>query len=294
MTRFAGATLIAFASLSIQHVSPSDAPASVMDSLVETEREFARAARASGWRAAFLDYFADDAVAFTPAPVPAKPRLRLGKARPFTEEELTWEPRTGDVAASGDLGWLTGPSTFIDHTANTPPSYGNYVTVWKRDAGGRWLNYIDLGTPVPQPVPFEPGFTRMRMPDRYTTPTTAQEAKASLMEQERQLNAAIAILGSKAAYARVIAPGARLHRKGSGTMPAVGAAEIADWFTRHPARVAAATTGGSASAAGDLGYTYGTYSVGPTGGEGAYVRVWARAASGAWLLQVDVIAPPRS
>ena len=292
MTRLA-ILLAAVSVLAVPFPQPR-AAATPLDSLVETEREFARAARAGGWRAAFLDYFADDAIAFAPAPTPAKPRLLKGKARPFAEEELTWEPRAGDVAASGDLGWLTGPSTYIDHTANTPPTYGNYMSVWKRDAGGRWLNYIDLGTQTPRPASFEPGFTRMQMPSRYTAPTTAQEATPSLLEQDRRLNAAIAILGTKAAYARAIAPGARLHRPGFGTMPAVGAAEIAEWFTQHSDRIAVCTTSGASSAAGDLGYTYGTYAVGLADAEGSYVRVWARTASGAWLLQVDAIAPPRS
>src|SRR5206468_11920769 len=89
---------------------------SELEALVDTERAFARAATEKGIRDSFLEYFADDAIAFNPAPISAKERLRGRPARPFSEYELRWEPRTGDIAASGELGWLTGPSSFIDHT----------------------------------------------------------------------------------------------------------------------------------------------------------------------------------
>src|SRR5512145_1769415 len=64
-----------------------------LDSLVEAERAFARAAVQKGIRDSFLEYFADDALALTPEPQPAKDRLRTRPARPFSELELTWEPR---------------------------------------------------------------------------------------------------------------------------------------------------------------------------------------------------------
>src|SRR2546426_12662672 len=110
---------------------------SELEALVDTERAFARTATEKGIRDSFLEYFADDAVAFNPAPIVAKDRLRGRPSRPFSEYELRWEPRTGDIAASGELGWLTGPSTFIDHTTpDTKPQHGNYLSVWRRQADG--------------------------------------------------------------------------------------------------------------------------------------------------------------
>ena len=66
--------------------------------MADTERAFAKAATVKGWRDAFLDFFADDAIAFTPDVVPAKDGLRKQPSTPFSEAELVWEPRTGDVA----------------------------------------------------------------------------------------------------------------------------------------------------------------------------------------------------
>ena len=124
-----------------------DAVPPALLAMAETEREFARAAEGKGIRDSFLEFFAGDSIAFTPDAVPARARLLEQKSTPFAVNELLWEPRTGDVAASGELGWLTGPSTFIDHSAkDAPPHYGNYLSVWRKQPDGRWRVFIDVGT----------------------------------------------------------------------------------------------------------------------------------------------------
>lgn len=131
--------------------------------MADTEREFAKTATVKGWRDAFLDFFADDAIAVTPRGVaPAKDRLRTLPSTPFSEFELVWAPRLGDVAASGDLGWLTGPSTAIDHTSKDKTSGdGCYLSIWRRQPDGQWRVVIDVGADAPEPVPFAPGLTRI-------------------------------------------------------------------------------------------------------------------------------------
>src|SRR4051812_29919223 len=90
-------------------LTPSSQPVPrELSGLVETERAFAHTATIKGLRDSFLDYFAEDSIALVPAPESAKARLRGQPAQPFSELEITWEPRLGDAARSGDIGWLTG------------------------------------------------------------------------------------------------------------------------------------------------------------------------------------------
>src|SRR4051812_2044655 len=63
--RIAAAVLLAFAALA---AAPGAQTSTDLQSLVDAERAFAAAARVTGWREAFLAYFADDAVTFTPEP----------------------------------------------------------------------------------------------------------------------------------------------------------------------------------------------------------------------------------
>jgi ketosteroid isomerase-like protein len=279
---------IALVTLSLAPVIQSSTPASGdLESLVNAERAFAKAATQKGIRDSFLKFFAEDAIAFAPAPVSATARLRGRQSRPFTDYELTWEPRTGDVAASGELGWLTGPSTFIDHTSATPtPHHGNYLSVWRRQPGGPWRVYIDVGSDPPNPVAFAPGFTRFPLTSRYTGQQQQSAAAASLLDADKALNSQIAAIGPAAAYSAVTTDGSRLHR--SGFMPAIGTAEIRAWLNTNSAGLSATSVAADAATSGDLGYSYGSYEH-KTVERGAYVRVWQREGAGKWLLVADVV-----
>jgi ketosteroid isomerase-like protein len=284
--------VVAAALLSVTALATGQQPISPdLQTLVETERAFAKTATLKGLRDSFLEYFADDAIALTPGAVSAKDRLRAQPAVPFSVLEIVWEPRTGDVAASHDLGWLTGPSTIVDHSAPQPaPRHGNYLSVWRRQPDGRWRVFIDVGVRLPGPAPFAPGFVRTPMATRYTGNDGKEAATRALLDADRTLNEAMGSAGVDKAYAERLTSASRLHRV--GVLPVVGTTAIRSWLTEHAGAMTARVTAGEASAAGDFGYTYGTYEMKPPGGEaGAYVRVWMRDAAGKWLIVADVTQP---
>jgi ketosteroid isomerase-like protein len=260
--------------------------------MAEAEREFARTATVKGWRDAFLEFFADDSIAFTPKVASAKERLRKQPATPFSVFELVWEPRTGDVADAGDLGWLTGPSTSINHkTPDKQPGYGCYLSVWRKQPDERWKVFIDVGTNAPQPVTFPPGLTRTTLENRYVAKGRDKESKdaatRSLADADRALNAQIAEQGIVPAFVSVLAPAARLHRP--GWVPTVGREAITKWLDQHATAGTATHESAEAAASADFGYAYGRFEVkGPTPSGGVYVRLWSRDATGRWWLIVDV------
>jgi ketosteroid isomerase-like protein len=259
-----------------------------LQTLADAERAFAQAATEKGIRDSFLEYFADDAIAFDPAPTSATARLRSRPSRPFSDAELRWEPRTGDVAASGELGWLTGPSTFIDHTTpGSKPQPGNYLSLWRRQADGRWRVFIDVGSQPPQAVTFAPGFTPLDFPSRYRGEEAQATAAASLLAADKDLNARIRA-DAAAAYADVTIGASRLHR--NGYMPSVGREQIRAWMQQHGKGMTASTGAADCARSGDLGYSYGVLDVaGEKPTRAAYVRVWQRNASGQWLEVADVM-----
>lgn len=273
----------------ITFVGAQGSSSAALDAMVNAERAFAKAATQKGIRDSFLEFFAEDAIAFSPAPISATERLRSRPARPFSELELTWEPRTGDIAASGELGWLTGPSTFIDHTtAGAAPQPGNYLSVWRRRPEGPWRVFIDIGSQPPQPVSFAPGFTRFNLPSRYAGKMDEPDATASLLDADKRLNQESAARGAGAAYQSVLTAGSRLHR--SGFMPSIGPPAIRSWLDTNTPTMAAVTGAAESARSGDLGYSYGTFEIkGSAPQQGAYVRIWQRDAKGKWLLVADVV-----
>jgi ketosteroid isomerase-like protein len=62
---------------------------------------------------------------------------------------VTWTPEQAVVAASGDLGYTYGTNaiTVPDSTGTATTTRGRYITVWRKDAGGRWRVVMDFSTP---------------------------------------------------------------------------------------------------------------------------------------------------
>ena len=261
--------------------------------MADTERAFAKRATVVGWKQAFLEYFADDAIGFdADKVVPAKEQLRQVPDPP-KDLQLLWEPRYGDVAASGEFGWLTGPSTIINPARNNgAPRHGNYASIWKRQRDGRFKVVLDVGVNLPSAAPFAPGFTRAPASDRYTGSDTVATATGALRAADARLTNA-ALLSQRDAYAGHLAEGARLHR--TGMLPLSGEEAILRWLQPQPDYTAGESRFAEVAASRDMGFTYGTYAIAASGPipaeKGFYTRVWVRARDGAWKLALDVLQP---
>ena len=264
-----------------------------LSTLVQSERNFAAECRKVGMRDSFLQYFADDALFFVPDPANAKEILKKRPAEPFSARQLTWEPRLGDISASGDLGWLTGPAELVVPAAPQPgPRHQVYLSVWRKLPAGDWKVIIDIGVAEPSAAPFAPGFQRFAMPDRYSGGGGKTAATASLEAADKSLNdrAAKSLADG---YAPALLDSSRLHR--DDILPVVGREAILKYFRAQPGRFAGTFAKAEAAEAGDFGYTYGSYKMEGAKSDkpdepkaGPYVRMWERRADGTWSLAVEV------
>jgi ketosteroid isomerase-like protein len=259
-----------------------------VDDIVRTERRFAARALVVGWKQAFLEYFADSASGFDGEQVVSAKELFRKIPDPPKDLRLIWEPRYGDIASSGDLGYLTGPVQRINPAVNGGrPQHLIYASVWKRQADGSFRVVMDMGVTTPAAVMFPPGFTRALQAPRYTRSTTVQSAVKSLRDTDAALTNALR-RGQSDAYRGHLVEGARLHRP--DVMPIVGEQAIVVWLAGQPRYAAGESKFADTSMAGDLGYTYGTYALeGNQASHGFYVRVWSRGRDGVWRVALDVL-----
>jgi len=67
--------------------------------------------------------------------------------------QLSWNPTKAEIARSGDLGYTFGTYEFtvLDSLDNPSISFGNYVTVWKRQGDGSWKYVLDGAATTPAP-----------------------------------------------------------------------------------------------------------------------------------------------
>jgi ketosteroid isomerase-like protein len=258
-------------------------PAPVSE-VVEAERAFARAAQTDGVNAAFLHYSAPDGLVFQPGPKLAREALA---ADPIPPVPLDWWPVYAGIAASGDLGFTTGPYAIGSAERK---GHGWYFTVWRRQADGSWRWILDHGPPTREAAPYGPDAAVVALPAGRRS--GKGKALAGVQAAEAELAAAAAI-DARAALPRFLAADGRLMRV--GPQPAVGAAAWRELLAAGPDRIETAPLGGAASAAGDLAYTYGTarWHKGDREVTGHYVRIWQRRAGG-WKLIVDnmIASPP--
>lgn len=265
-------------------VGPAAAASSAkVSEVVEAERAFARAARTEGVNAAFVRYSAADAVVFQPGPVNARQALAKN---PIPPVPLQWWPVYAGIAASGDLGFTTGP--FVAGSGERK-GHGWYFTIWRRQADGSWRWMLDHGPPTREAAPYGPDTAPAALPPGQRS--ARGRAFAGVRTAEAELAAALAA-DARAALPRFLAADGRLMRV--GPQPAVGAAAWAELLAAGPDRIETAPLGGAASAAGDLAYTYGSarWRKGERDVSGHYVRIWQHRPGG-WKLVVDnMIAAP--
>jgi len=170
--------------------------------------------------------------------------------------------------------------------------------VWKRQKDGSFKVVMDVGVNTPNPVPFPEGFTRAPHKTRFTG--DYDDTTPPLSTADEVLNSALKTSALRA-YRSRLADGVRFHRQNQ--MPIVGVQPATKWLASQRSVSSADSKFSEVARSGDLGYTWGTYSIAPRTitargrGEpqtlnveaGFYVRVWVRERNGQWKVALDVL-----
>lgn len=280
--------LLAVIAVSAVAAQPQRPLPQALTQMIEAERAFAARALVVGWKQAFLEYFADEAVGFDGGVGRAKEQIRRNPDPP-PDLQLIWEPRYGDISASGDLGYLTGPVRNVRKSRDSGrPRHSNYASIWKRQPDGSFKVLLDFGVDTPGPVPFAAGFTRApgsRFSGDYDDTTPPLSAADGILNSGLRTRQADAYRGR-------LASGVRFHRQ--NIMPVVGERAALRWLATQAPYSTIDARFAEAARAGDLGYTWGSYAVGPAAKpreRGFYIRIWQRERNGQWNVALDALQP---
>ncbi|MES1241580.1 MAG: nuclear transport factor 2 family protein [Acidobacteriota bacterium] len=287
LSLFAAVTLTSLSALpAIAQTEPG--LQSDFDAMVATERAFSKLSQEKGMKEAFVTYIADDGILFRGG------AFVKGKAwtqeRPNPPVTLVWWPTHAGISASGDLGWTTGP---YEIKQGEDSGHGNFVTVWRKQADGNWRFAIDFGNHYEPPTgetgapALKPGLARSSA--SKTDPAALRE---SLLAADRELGQATGQGTATAYQARFADDGLLLRNE---AQPYMGREAARGGLDKGPAAMTSQPIDGGVSAAGDLGYTYGSaeWKKGDATSAGNYMRIWEKR-DGAWKLRLDVLteAPP--
>jgi ketosteroid isomerase-like protein len=116
--------------------------------LLKTDSEFSALSVKEGMQKAFLEYMADSAVMLRDKSYPLVGRSAIAgmfAGHSDTAFTLTWKPVYEKIASGGDLGYTYGIYTRKDK-ASGEEGRGTYLTIWQKQADGRWKFVMDTGT----------------------------------------------------------------------------------------------------------------------------------------------------
>jgi ketosteroid isomerase-like protein len=275
-----------FIGLALAAARGADTPGgNALQSLVQAEKDFAQMAVEKNIRDAFLANLADDAIVFDPAPVNGR---QLYLKRPVSDAQLNWQPIFADVARAGDLGYTTGPWEYKKNKGDAKPSaYGQFFSVWKKQADGKWKVVFDGGIDNSAPVNKQPLVEIVPNELASKNEIDLKTARRALAAAEKEFDAASA-KDAGAALIDAAAPNIRVFR--NGRFPAVGrdAAHLMIGYDRG--KMKAKAVGSGISRSGDLAYSYGEYTNERLDGveHGYFVTVWRMSVGGEWQLAIDV------
>ncbi len=127
-------------------------PEKIKQEIFAVEKDFSLHSSENGYRNAFAAFSADNAIHLNSGKT-----ATIGKAAIIKEAEddssqhqvsLTWKPLHAEVSVSADMAAVLGDWTLITKSASGSDTiiYGNYITVWKKQASGEWKFIMDGGT----------------------------------------------------------------------------------------------------------------------------------------------------
>lgn len=254
-----------------------------LQKLVETEKSFAAASAEKGTRSAFLEFLTDDGIVFAPEAANGK---AVWKARGESVGLLSWQPIFADISSSGFLGYTTGDWEFRPRGKDDAPiSFGQYLTLWLKQADGNFKAVLDIGISHPKPKQIE---TDWKSPNDAAESFGDNKPKVSPAANlffdtatDKGLNKAIQLFA---------ADDMRLLR--DGKLPILGKHNALAEFRKEKSNINFGKKM-TLQSSGDLAYLNATYQMkkgNDISEQGNIVQIW-KLRGGKWQIVVSVFVP---
>jgi ketosteroid isomerase-like protein len=114
--------------------------------MMDTDRAFSKLSKEKGMKTAFLEYIDSNGVLLRPNQLPIAGADAIDYLIQINDTLFTmqWEPKFGAIAQSGELGYTYGLYAVKPSQKDTT-LYGTYVSIWKKQADGKWKFVLDSG-----------------------------------------------------------------------------------------------------------------------------------------------------
>lgn len=120
------------------------------EEIIRADTDMNTLASREGFHKALLEYADDSLVKPEDGKFPVMGKKALEETWVGSDgtKDISWKPYKAEAAKSGELGYTLGNWKF---TTPDTTYYGNYITIWKRQADGKWKWVVDGGDNTPSP-----------------------------------------------------------------------------------------------------------------------------------------------
>src|SRR5215212_681657 len=114
--------------------------------LLDADKNFSDCSEQKGMKAAFMEYIDSNGVLLRPSQLPIVGAHAIDFLLQLNDTSYTlkWQPHDGFVSRSADLGYTYGIYALHPKAGDTT-IYGTYVSIWKKQANGKWKFVLDSG-----------------------------------------------------------------------------------------------------------------------------------------------------
>lgn len=114
--------------------------------MIAAEISFSDMSKQTGTRAALMQFIDSNGVLLRPNsfPLVGADAIDYISQSDDTAYTMIWQPKGGNIAASGELGYTFGVYSILPKN-NDPAMHGTYVNIWKKQPDGKWKLVLDSG-----------------------------------------------------------------------------------------------------------------------------------------------------
>jgi ketosteroid isomerase-like protein len=114
--------------------------------MIAAEISFSEMSKTKGTKAALMQFIDSNGVLLRPNSFPLVGADAIDFISQSNDSAYTmiWQPKGGNIAASGELGYTFGVYSVIPKN-NDSAMHGTYVNVWKKQPDGSWKLLLDSG-----------------------------------------------------------------------------------------------------------------------------------------------------
>jgi ketosteroid isomerase-like protein len=114
--------------------------------MIAAEISFSEMSKTKGTKAALMQFIDSNGVLLRPNsfPLVGADAIDFISQSNDTAYTMIWQPKGGNIAASGELGYTFGVYSVIPKN-NDSAMHGTYVNVWKKQPDGSWKLLLDSG-----------------------------------------------------------------------------------------------------------------------------------------------------